>query len=478
MLPRKRTRGSISPSLVEVNTERKTALFGVTGVCPTNSYFTKIPNTLRQTFVINAVGARFEASFDLKSDLFTWEQSPVNGRFWPSLKEGSKAEVQRLLYEALTSSTFAVQLWGAPKLQERVMGFNYDEMNDVIGSGFPTRRADEFIVNPCSKVTNLFASNASAVVPSNDAYTVTDISMSDLSITCKVKVDRLGNIPFTVAAFDKFRSIWLPERDPKSFAFLYSKACQSITAADFEVLTAIGELKETVGFLYEKCRAVANILRMVRRRDWSFVKNWHNLSKADLWLEARYAIRPLFYDIQGIIKILRGEGKLKQTLAKYSSSSDENTDTRIFSFNADGFEYTVQGLHTYNYRARGGAYARLAMDLEYAYKFGTLNLASSAWELIPYSFIIDWFFSVSSFVASLNPNPIYSIDNGFVSVTSEDFFTGTIIGTDGNTTQSFGFSDAVQRYHRIPYDSRLTIAIDVNLNFHKFVDLYLIFGRR
>lgn len=476
MLTRKRTRGSPSPSIAEVDTRNSNVTFEVRGYCPAEQFMT-IPATLPQVFTCNFVGARYDEGFQLPASLFDWYKPKT---YWyPKLKSGSGTEITNLVLSSPTFRAFLHKYTGEPILKDRIERYNFEEMTDVIGSGFPTKRSKEFIVNPCTSERNLFmltssvASDSSEVVSEGKPAT---LSVRDLSIV--VTASRVGKAPFSGAAFNIYRNSWLPEADPKRFGFLYSQACEDITAADYEVLAAIGELKETVSYLYSKLNAVAKILMSIRRGNFSFIKNWKNLSKADLWLEARYAIRPLYYDIQSIISALRNDGKLKFTLSKSRCKNDAYTDQRSFSFSSDGWKYDVVGTYQCNVRGKGGAYARLAMDLEFAYKYGTLNIASSAWELVPYSFIVDWFFSVSSFIAGLNPNPIYTVENGFVSINAEDLFSGTIQATSGTTTQGFGFTDSVHRYSRLPYSNRFNIALDINLNFQKFVDLALIFGRR
>lgn len=476
MPPRTRTRGSAIPSSDRVTTTAASQYVSVVGDC--EARYDKIPDTVSVTCRNYWAGdPDLRVTVKLPSNYFKWKKSEYGYTAVQATGDFGGA-LLNLLKPYLVRTNYAKRMLGTLPLSERIRVYDFDRMNDVTGSGFNKRRKTEFVVNPCDSIRNFFILNEAVPSSPNPQLSIVNAIYNVSLFTFQLKAAATPEIPFTMKAFSTLRSAWLPDREPSRFAFLYSEAASQVDQADFETLAALVELRETVSYLYHRLSTIGSILRSIRRRDFSFIKNWKNLSKEDLWLESRYAIRPLFYDVQSAIKALKNDGKLASTLSKCSVKSDASTVPRSFSFSADGYTYDVQGTHVYNYIAKGGAYARLTLDLETAYKFGLLNLASASWEAIPYSFIVDWFFSVSSFIAGLNPNPIYSIEAGYLSVASEDFFTGVISCSAADANKQFLFSDTVLRHARIPYDNRLNIAFDLNLNFYKFVDLCLIFGKR
>lgn len=481
MVRRVRTRGGDAPAVVPVSLSQ-TEKFVTCSMSVSGGYRPKkIPSTvscsMKNIYISDPAFAI--TTYNVPSKNFTWS---FDSRYEYYYVSGiNKAELlsylQGVLMPFLHDRKYAEAMIGTVTRGERVYTYTAERMVDEVGSGFNKRRKTEFIVNPMDSERNLFllfGGDAPAPAP---LFEISDIRWAGNYVYFVLHAKAETDVPFSVPAFNTFRANWLDELNPSGYGHLYSKACQAIDEGSMEILATIGELRETVSYLYKRLSTIGTILKAVKNRDFSFFKKV-NISKADLWLEARYAIRPLFYDVQSILAVLRSEGKLRNTVAKKSSTSDESTSLRNFSFTSDNVSYVVKGQQMTQLFAQGGAYARLAMDLELAYRLGATNIASAAWELVPYSFIVDWFFSVSSFIAGLNPNPVYTVEAGFVSVSRKDFFTGTIYGTYNGKTKAFGFSDAVQRHSRIPYDNRFNISLDINLNFHKFVDLCLIFGRR
>lgn len=419
----------------------------------------------------------FSQTVTFTSSMFNWRVDPYNGRYYiTGVSSTCNSSVKTLLAPLLASTNYLTSCLPPSGKVQRVVGLEYEYMEDVVGSGFNKRRKEEFVVNPLYKEMHRFVLQ-DASEPSKLTYSVNCIwggsgTIIDLTVSASTFV------PFPKSAFNVFRDAWIPAVDVTDYGFLYSSACKQISEGDMEIVAAIGELRETTSYLFSKMQSIGRILKAVMNRDLKFFKNLKSPNPGDFWLEARYAIRPLFYDVQSILAVLRSEGKLHNTVRKADVRVDEATSGYSHTFTDNNVEYVVKGEHAYEYVARGGAYARLTMDLDLAYRMGSTNIASGLWELVPYSFIIDWFFSVSSFIAGLNPNPIYEVQAGYVSISRRDFLRGTITVNGNGKTQSFGFSDAVQRRVRQPYDNRFAIALDLNLNFHKFVDLALIFGRR
>lgn len=124
----------------------------------------------------------------------------------------------------------------------------------------------------------------------------------------------------------------------------------------------------------------------------------------ELWLEARYGVRPMIYDYYDAAKALdkllsgktrnlvTGRGSETETLGNNLSgwvSYDVNWEVNL--------EFTLSGQFIH----RGIAYMIPSTLSESAFR---ANILTTAWELLPYSFVVDWFIGIGSWVQTLTPS--------------------------------------------------------------------------
>lgn len=129
-----------------------------------------------------------------------------------------------------------------------------------------------------------------------------------------------------------------------------------------------------------------------------------NQEKKDLldlpghWLQARYGLRPLLSDIEQLSAQLAVLGRVTRQVSKASKSRSYSVavDT-VNVFNEDAnFTFTRSIETTVTCSARGSVSALIT-------KRGThFNPVVTAWELVPYSFVADWFVDVGSTLKSLS----------------------------------------------------------------------------
>lgn len=192
---------------------------------------------------------------------------------------------------------------------------------------------------------------------------------------------------------------------------------QNAAVADFksgyDLLTELGEGKQTLAFFSETFSRFGNIVskfhqkiggtkaefkaasgmtpKALLRASNSYLKSFGNL-----WMTYRYAIMPLVYSARDIHEVWQAIG----TLYKTSRSSEViNLNTfdpyqvggRATVFNSSGsviVRTTVKGGFT-----KEGIQTRLMQDIG-------VNPLVTAWELIPFSFVVDWFVGIGDFLAA------------------------------------------------------------------------------
>jgi len=158
-----------------------------------------------------------------------------------------------------------------------------------------------------------------------------------------------------------------------------------------------------------------NVLEAARTLGLSWKRGRHG-SIADLWLEMQYGWKPLLSSIHDNAELLKKGFPEK-------GASLKATAQRSTSY-SDTFE---RGRDMITIECRGGvrtAYTALIRNpgLAQADMFGLTNPAEVAWELIPFSFVVDWFIPVGNVLQSLTATAGLDFGNGYTSTRHQTDF--------------------------------------------------------
>lgn len=213
----------------------------------------------------------------------------------------------------------------------------------------------------------------------------------------------------------------LPSLDSAIISYVVNSAIASAKAESFDALTAAAELKRTSDMIANRMRRIFDIADLAahraRKRASVRLDRLHksagpavvrDANRAKLretvkhfnqaWLELRYGWRPLVYDISGACSQMLEKPHLTQRgrnveVVDLGGSSSKITDGSIGRLTCT---CARTGTRTY----RGYALARGVLGT--APEFRPFQ---TAWELVPFSFVVDWFFDVGSFIAAATPIP-------------------------------------------------------------------------
>ena len=126
---------------------------------------------------------------------------------------------------------------------------------------------------------------------------------------------------------------------------------------------------------------------------------------AGQWLELHFGWVPLVQDIYNAVNVLQGVlpgSKARGKAGVRVSLSDNRGQGNWSTFaNAEGFLTIGADVYLEN--------ANLAL----ANRMGLINPATVAWELIPFSFLVDWFLPVGNFLNSFSDFVGYRVENPF-----------------------------------------------------------------
>lgn len=183
-----------------------------------------------------------------------------------------------------------------------------------------------------------------------------------------------------------------------------------------DVATAMAEMPETVKSIINGCKQVLRLYKDAKRKELRLKnlvkgpkgssatahKQWIKDQKdradaiADVWLNFRYNITPTKILIEDMIKYHFG---LETEFIRSRKRVEYNID---FPFPANE-HWSCPDPLVQNHRTM--IKARLRADAVKADAYLSSNPFVTAWELVPLSFVVDWFLTVGDFFSSLMPVP-------------------------------------------------------------------------
>lgn len=189
-------------------------------------------------------------------------------------------------------------------------------------------------------------------------------------------------------------------------------AWSRVSTSEVSALVTLAELDKTAVGLAKTLGRVFRIFKYVRKMQIKNLKKELSFKELqDVYLEARYGLRPLYYDIKGFHSVLNTEQVLgRQTYRgkeTYSASvSDKTPKLLVSASTAAGFGIyrDYERTSRVDVTCRAGVLTDITA-LSAVELMGLGQVAEAAWDLVPFSFIVDWFANVGKTIASWTPNP-------------------------------------------------------------------------
>lgn len=158
------------------------------------------------------------------------------------------------------------------------------------------------------------------------------------------------------------------------------------------------------------------------------------------WLRFRYGFRPLMKDIADLGKALLNPRRERETArASYSGTGSIVQTDSTFSIWLAGnnaisetINVSMRDVKTESWTVRASVLSEFDMNVHSEYGLGVSDTPARLWELMPYSFVVDWFTNVGSFISSVVPQPgVTQLDRSLVvtrRTTHQRFTTGASLG--------------------------------------------------
>lgn len=248
----------------------------------------------------------------------------------------------------------------------------------------------------------------------------------------------------------------LPSMDKK---WVQAAAADIYSGNGHDTLTFIAELASVK-------RMFLNLGKRLLRRQFPKTKK----QLASNWLEGRYGWRPLYGDVVTLDKVIKtyNERRTRYSSKKGTKQSWTNASTWVTgagTANQIRFELSDQ--------IETGQRGCVTADIEVpAFQF---NPVRTAWEVVPYSFVLDWFVNVGQAISAasfLTLQNAYTASMGcYVDFhrTFKCYYEHVVSSSWGTFTQVGDCRVRIER--RIPTSVPLLPQTSLNLNPYKVIDL-------
>jgi hypothetical protein len=233
---------------------------------------------------------------------------------------------------------------------------------------------------------------------------------------------RIANTVTTKTAL----SPWRPTEDLAVCDLAISKLRRKVLEQDVNVGVILAEARKTSDMVYNTARRIALAIRALRKGDLvrlSSLINVHPTLAKDLakdlkftkrdvhsyWLEMQYGWKPLLQDVEGMATAFAKTRTSRASILHAQSRSTIKYPTSPPSGSFSGLtgDVTHEGKSWITYRIRNDITVA-------ANRLGLLNPLSVAWELVPFSFIADWFVNVGDYIEECSAfSGIDILDSGY-----------------------------------------------------------------
>lgn len=257
-----------------------------------------------------------------------------------------------------------------------------------------------------------------------------------------------------------------------------SRLGENVKYQKFNAGVAFAERKQTANLISTTAYRIADAARSLRRGNLLGVykslglqgqptraqvakvtKTPADKRLASHWLEYNFGVVPLLRDVQSAAELLASHvsGDLYHTTAVGTATY---ANARSLNRNQG---HPFNGVIVQDVRVRFKARYRLdSMSKAVLSQTGITNPLAVAWELVPYSFVVDWFLPVGNYLQMLYAFDGFELTGGYTSTLwkgtmTKDYNWGLGAGTGSTSTGSSSYKQV--RYTRVPMTDWPSVAL-------------------
>ena len=183
------------------------------------------------------------------------------------------------------------------------------------------------------------------------------------------------------------------------------KARLKLKSSDVNLAVAFGERQQTARLVGDSLTRIAKGFRALRRGNLKELRkylNAYSLTERTIrnvpqaWLEIQYGWKPLLSDIHGAVSALDNRDRSDYMVTVKGSAVKEDKNVYFENNSNSSSHWVVEG------SVKHGTFVRIDAcpsnnALKTASSLGLTNPASLAWELLPFSFVVDWAYPLGDY---------------------------------------------------------------------------------
>lgn len=183
-------------------------------------------------------------------------------------------------------------------------------------------------------------------------------------------------------------------------------------------MVALAELKKTLEMLRNPMSGLTQFIALYRRKKTVQGIGPTLVGAANCWAEARFGWRPFLLEMEALIETLKdGKSVPRQTSR---ATRKQTTKKEVYldkaSYATGGYLVDLTFQHSADYEVRSGILWGGTLGLSEKLGFRWADLPATAWELIPFSFVVDWIVNVGDVINAFTPKAGIEILAQFESV--------------------------------------------------------------
>lgn len=295
---------------------------------------------------------------------------------------------------------------------------SYRAMEDIVTPDFKARQAEGQIINNPMLLSDRSLSQSPDWATGTGACACPNVSYLTYGMPVPVESDLMPPYRIDTLTARQALHLFLDEHFGTEAGIAITQSWANVDESEILALASIAELPETLRWIQSILKRAMNILRMFRSRKWQrLVARSRKVSLddvSDFWLEFRYAFRPLVYEMEQARQALENliEKHARITARGFHEAEEKRTDI-VFrgQFNGVVNQYSTyhSGTWTRSSNYRAGVLYAIDDDINgMAATWGLDRPLEAAYEVVPFSFIVDWFFNIGDVLASWSVNPSLS----------------------------------------------------------------------
>lgn len=181
---------------------------------------------------------------------------------------------------------------------------------------------------------------------------------------------------------------------------VYAECLTRFSSGEVNIGQNLAEARETIHHVGQQAERLSTLAWLVSGRKYRSLRrlfpefrNNRGLSVSSLWLEYQYAWRPLIGDIYGGIKEFNRKVTTYDQTVTVRHALEEAWSEMSYSAIPQDVVYRRTGGWRYCLTAKVANSQVVKLN-----QIGLINPLSIAWELVPWSFVVDWLIPVSTYL--------------------------------------------------------------------------------